>query len=106
MRPGEKQFYFHIGDQPYVLKDCLWLTQEEFDAMSEEQLTALKMERYNRWYETVTSGLNEPPPQPEEPTITPMYDWIPGQDIPAETPIESNTEIVDTSNTDASNTSA
>jgi hypothetical protein len=101
MRPGEKPFYFHIGTEPYVLKDCLWLTQEEFDALSEEQLTALKMERYNRWHSCVTAGLEEIPVADTEPPIIAMYDWTPGQD-----PVEqSNTEIVDTSNTDTSNTS-
>ena len=57
MRPGEKPFYFHIGTEPYVLKDSFYMTQEKFDSLSTEELEAMKMQRYTNWYNAVNVWL-------------------------------------------------
>lgn len=80
MRPGERAFYFHIGTEPYVLKDSFYMTQEKFDSLSTEELEAMKMQRYTNWYNAVNVNLQNPPAIEESPTIVPMYDWTPGQE--------------------------
>jgi hypothetical protein len=58
-------FPFEIGTEPYVLKDALIMTQEEYDALTEEQIKLLQQERYDRWYAIVTA----PPEETIEETI-------------------------------------
>lgn len=46
---------FERGTDPYIYKDALWFTQEQFDSLTQEQIETMKDERYNNWYELVTN---------------------------------------------------
>ena len=46
---------FERGTDPYLYKDALWFTQEQFESLTQEQIEAMKDERYNNWYELVTN---------------------------------------------------
>lgn len=54
------QFRYEIGEAPYNYKDALVMTQEEYDALTPEQINTIQQERYDRWYAIVTA-----PPEPE-----------------------------------------
>jgi len=55
---------FERGTDPYLYRDALYFTLEQFDALTQEQIEEMKDERYNRWYEYVTN-----PPVSTEPAI-------------------------------------
>ena len=59
-KKGIVQFRFQIGEAPFNYSDALVMTQEEYDALTSEQITAIQQERYNRWYAIVTA-----PTEPE-----------------------------------------
>jgi hypothetical protein len=40
---------FEIGEEPYVLKDALVMTQAEYDALTPEEIQAMKQARYDAW---------------------------------------------------------
>jgi len=52
---------FERGTDPYLYRDALYFTLEQFDALTQEQIEEMKDERYNKWYEYVTN----PPPVAE-----------------------------------------
>jgi len=53
---------FERGTDPYIYRDALYYTQEQFDAITQEEIEAEKDRRYNNWYTLVTT----PPPPVEE----------------------------------------
>lgn len=59
---------FEIGQKPHVLKDALILTQEEYDALTPEDIIAMQQKRYAAWYEIINT-----PPAPSllEPVLPP-----------------------------------
>jgi len=57
---------FERGTDPYIFKDALYFTIEQFDALTSEEIEAIKDERYNNWYEMVTN----PPVTSETPVDT------------------------------------
>ena len=54
---------FERGTNPYLYKDALYFTEEQFDALTPEEIEAMKDERYNNWYDMVTN----PPPSTDIP---------------------------------------
>lgn len=61
---------FEIGQEPYVLKDALILTEEEYAALTPEDIIAMQQKRYAVWYEIINTpplpSLLEPVLPPEE----------------------------------------
>ena len=67
-------FRFQMGEKPFIYNDALVMTQEAYDALTPEQITAIQQERYDRWYAIVTA-----PPEPEvivEPEVIPTEETI------------------------------
>ena len=52
---------FEIGQEPHVLKDALIFTQEEYDALTPEDIIAMQQKRYAVWYEIINT--------PSEPSL-------------------------------------
>ena len=55
---------FERGADPYLYRDALYFTLEQFDALTQEQIEEMKDERYNNWYNYVTN-----PPVSNEPAV-------------------------------------
>lgn len=52
-------FRFQIGEAPYLYSDALVMTQEEYDALTPEQIAAMQQERYDRWLAIINSPPSE-----------------------------------------------
>jgi hypothetical protein len=48
---------FQIGQEPHVLKDALIFTQEEYDALTPEEIIAIQQKRYAVWYEIINTPI-------------------------------------------------
>jgi hypothetical protein len=46
---------FDIGEEPYILRDALVMTQESYDALTAEEIQALKQQRYDNWIPIATA---------------------------------------------------
>ena len=62
---GYVSIEFTLGEDPYVLTDAIVMTQEEYDSMTPEQITAMEQQRYDDWYAIVTA----PPEEVEDPSM-------------------------------------
>jgi len=40
---------FEIGEEPHVLKDALVMSQADYDALSADEVQAMKQARYDNW---------------------------------------------------------
>ena len=40
---------FEIGEEPHILKDALIMTQADYDAMTPDEVQAVKQSRYDNW---------------------------------------------------------
>jgi hypothetical protein len=40
---------FEIGEEPHILKDALIMTQADYDAMTPDEVQAVKQARYDNW---------------------------------------------------------
>lgn len=49
---------FEKGEGYYIYRDCLTLTQEQYENMTEQDIENLKEQRYQSWLEHINS-----PPQ-------------------------------------------
>lgn len=49
---------FEMGEEPYILKDALVMPLEQYNALSPDEIAALKQQRYDNWIAIVTA-----PPQ-------------------------------------------
>jgi hypothetical protein len=56
---------FQIGDEPYVLKDSLVMTPADYEALTPEEIAAMKQARYANWYAIVTAPPIEVFDEPE-----------------------------------------
>ena len=65
------QIIFERGTDPYLYRDALYFTQEQFDALTEEEIEAMKDQRYNSWYDLVTN-----PPPSEEVITVPLRQYV------------------------------
>lgn len=52
--------HFEIGEPPHVLQDTLFFTEEEYAALTPEQINAMKVDRYQKWRAIVTAPYVEP----------------------------------------------
>lgn len=46
---------FEIGTEPHVLKDALVMRPEAYAALSEQDIAAMKQERYDNWIAIITA---------------------------------------------------
>ena len=46
---------FEIGEEPHVLKDALVMRVSDYDALTPEQIIAMKQARYDNWIDIVTA---------------------------------------------------
>jgi hypothetical protein len=50
---------FEIGEEPYVLKDALIMPQVEYDALTPDEIQALKQARYDSWIATINTPTDQ-----------------------------------------------
>jgi hypothetical protein len=58
---------FRIGEEQYVLSDALVMTPAEYEALTADEIAAMKQARYDNWYAIVTA-----PPAEEVPADIPQ----------------------------------
>jgi hypothetical protein len=46
---------FEIGTEPYVLKDALVMAPADYEALTLDEIAAMKQSRYDNWYAVVTA---------------------------------------------------
>ncbi len=46
---------FEIGTEPFVLKDALVMMPAEYEALTPDEVAAMKQARYDNWYAVVTA---------------------------------------------------
>ena len=46
---------FEIGTEPYVLKDALVMMPDVYEALTPDEIAAMKQMRYDNWYAIVTA---------------------------------------------------
>jgi len=46
---------FEIGTEPYVLKDALVMMLDAYEALTPDEIAAMKQSRYDNWYAIVTA---------------------------------------------------
>ena len=61
---GKVQIIFEKGEAPQNFRDALWMLQQEYDAMAQETIEALKDDRYTNWLAIINT------PSVEEPVVT------------------------------------
>ena len=49
---------FQIGQEPWILNDAIVMPTDQYNALTPDELAALKQQRYDNWYAVVTN-----PPQ-------------------------------------------
>lgn len=59
---------FQIGEEPHILSDALVMMPADYDALSADEIAAMKQARYDNWYAIVTA----PPPVEEIPADVPQ----------------------------------
>lgn len=52
---------FEVGAEPYVLKDALVMRVSDYDALTPDEIAAMKQARYDNWYAIVTAPPVEEP---------------------------------------------
>jgi hypothetical protein len=62
---------FEIGTEPYILKDALVMRVSDYDALTPEEIAAMKQARYDNWYSIVTAPPVEMPVEeaPADPAV-------------------------------------
>jgi len=55
LEDGRMADQFQIGDEPYVLKDSLVMMPADYEALTPEEIAAMKQARYDNWYAIVTA---------------------------------------------------
>lgn len=50
---------FEIGEEPHVLKDALVMTQAEYDALTPEEIQAMKQARYDSWIAIINTPTDQ-----------------------------------------------
>jgi hypothetical protein len=46
---------FEMGEEPHVLKDALVMTPAEYEALTADEIAAMKQARYDNWIAIVTA---------------------------------------------------
>jgi hypothetical protein len=62
---------FEIGEEPHVLKDALVMRVSDYDALTPDEIAAMKQARYDNWYAIVTAPPVETPVEetPADPAV-------------------------------------
>lgn len=60
------QVLFTITQDGNTLTDALYFTQEQFDALTSEELDQMKQDRFDRWVANIIAASNSPAPEPTE----------------------------------------
>jgi hypothetical protein len=50
---------FQIGQEPWILKDAIVMLADQYNALTPEELAAMKQKRYDNWYAIVTNPSQE-----------------------------------------------
>jgi hypothetical protein len=46
---------FEMGNEPHVLKDALVMLPADYEALTADEIAAMKQARYDNWYAIVTA---------------------------------------------------
>ena len=46
---------FEIGEEPHVLKDALVMRPQDYEALTPEEIQAMKQRRYDNWIAIITA---------------------------------------------------
>jgi len=46
---------FEMGDEPHVLKDALVMRPQDYEALTPEEIQAMKQRRYDNWIAIITA---------------------------------------------------
>jgi len=46
---GQVQVIFEKGEGTQIYRDAIWMTQDEYDAVSTESMEQAKQQRYDNW---------------------------------------------------------
>ena len=46
---------FEIGEEPHVLKDALVMRPQDYEALTPEEIQAMKQHRYDNWIAIITA---------------------------------------------------
>jgi hypothetical protein len=49
LKDGRIADEFEIGEEPHVLKDALVMRQKDYDALTPDEIAAMKQARYDNW---------------------------------------------------------
>jgi hypothetical protein len=52
---------FEIGTEPFVLKDALVMQPAKYEALTPDEIAAMKQARYDNWYAVVTAPATDAP---------------------------------------------
>ena len=62
---------FEIGEEPHVLKDALVMRPEDYDALTPDEIIAMKQARYDNWIAIILAPPVEMPVEdaPTDPAV-------------------------------------
>lgn len=52
---------FEIGTEPFVLKDALVMMPDNYEALTPDEIAAMKQTRYDNWYAVVSAPATDAP---------------------------------------------
>lgn len=52
---------FEKGEGYYIYRDCITLTQEQYDKLSEQDIEDMKEHLYQSWLTLINTPVEEPP---------------------------------------------
>jgi hypothetical protein len=52
---------FEIGTEPYVLKDALVMAPADYEALTPDEISAMKQARYDNWYAVIAAPAIDAP---------------------------------------------
>ena len=59
MENGMIRYSFEIGTTPYILRDSIVITEDQYNSMTLDDIELVKQQRYDNWYNIITA---EPEP--------------------------------------------
>ena len=62
---------FEIGEEPYILKDALVMRVSDYDALTPDEIIAMKQARYDKWIAIILAPPVEMPVEdaPTDPAV-------------------------------------
>ena len=46
---GQVQIIFEKGENPFLLRDAIWMSETTYNSTAKETILAMQEERYNNW---------------------------------------------------------